>query len=136
MKFENNWRSKTPENLEKENWGEPSDNDSYLVKRTMELRRIPLEEFTTEDLRIMIGQEFSLFYLLPLAFEILENDLFAEGNFYPGDLMNMIFKIKDSYWEKHPHYWRQMNDLVKNRIEDLKKYRPSLDLELFYSNSY
>ena len=48
MKLGNNWRQKTLENLEKDYWGNPS-YDSHLVKRCHELRKIPLDSFTTED---------------------------------------------------------------------------------------
>lgn len=136
MKFENNWRQKTLENLEKDNWGGPPTDDGHLVRRTMELRRIPLDQFTTEDLRIMIGQEFGLFYLLPLAFETLKKDLFAEGDFYPGDLLSMMLKIKHGFWIEHQEYWKQLNELIKSRVEELKEYRPRLSLDTFYSTTY
>lgn len=38
-KLENNWRQKSLENLEKENWGKPTF-DSYLVRRTHEISMI------------------------------------------------------------------------------------------------
>lgn len=136
MKLENNWRQKSIENLEKDNWGDPSIEDGYLVRRTMELRRVPLDEFQIEDLRIMIGQEFGLFYLLPLAFEVLQKDLFAEGDFYPGDLLNMTLQIKHAFWAKHQSYWRQLDSLIKNRLEVLRGYRPKLAVETFYSTTY
>ncbi len=37
---------------------EPPD-DTFLISRCVALRRKPLDEFTTEDLRIMIGKNFS-----------------------------------------------------------------------------
>ena len=136
MKFENNWRQKTLENLERDNWGNPPTDQSHLVVRTMELRRVPLDQFTTEDLRIMIGQEFGLFYLLPLAFEKLRKDLFAEGEFYPGDLLNMALKIKHSFWTQHQDYWKQLDEMIKDRVGELKDYKPSLSLDNFYLTTY
>jgi hypothetical protein len=70
MKLQVNWRQKTLENLENDYWGNPN-YDSYLVRRCHELRKIPLENFSVEDLRIMIGQQISLDYLIPLALEVL-----------------------------------------------------------------
>ena len=136
MKFENNWRQKTLENLERDNWGNPPTDQSHLVIRTMELRRVPLEQFTTEDLRIMIGQEFGLFYLLPLAFEKLRKDLFAEGDFYPGDLLNMALKIKHSFWTQYQDYWKQLDEMIKDRAGELKDYKPKLSLDNFYLTTY
>ena len=41
--------------------------DSSLVKNCYRLRRVPLKHFRIEDLRLMIGQEIGLKYLLPIA---------------------------------------------------------------------
>lgn len=96
MKLENNWRQKTLENLEKDFWGKP-DYDSHLVKRCHELRKLPLDNFITEELRIMIGQQISLDYLIPLALEVLTIDLFAEGDFFEGDLLKNVLAIKTGF---------------------------------------
>jgi hypothetical protein len=86
--MENNWRQKTLESLEKKHWTplqaiEPS----YLIKTCNLLRKKQLQDFTTEDLRIMIGQETSLYYLIPLAIETLSHNLFAEGDMHNGRLV-------------------------------------------------
>jgi CDI immunity proteins len=59
-------RKKSLEELEGAVSGEP-DYDSYLVSTIHRLRRKPLNEFSVEDLRIMIGQQIGLRYLVPLA---------------------------------------------------------------------
>ena len=86
-KFENNWKSKTVENLENDFWGEPMD-DSHLVLTCHRLRKKPLGDFETEDLRIMIGQNIGLKYFIPLAIDTLLDNVLAEGNLYEGDLLN------------------------------------------------
>jgi hypothetical protein len=45
-KLENNWRQKSLTNLEKEEWF-GFESDSNLISRTKELRKVPLETFTT-----------------------------------------------------------------------------------------
>src|SRR3954465_15505893 len=98
MKLENNWRQKTLENLEKDYWNNPA-YDSHLVRRCHELRKLPLGKFTTEDVRIMIGQQISLDYLIPSALEVLTIDLFAEGDFFEGDLLKNVLAIKTDFWD-------------------------------------
>ena len=93
MKLENNWRLKTIENLEKVEWPH-FDFDSRLIRRTKELRKVPLNEFTIEDLRLMIGQQIGLNYLIPLALETLTEDLYAEGDFFEGDLLKNVLAIR------------------------------------------
>ena len=46
--------NKSLQELEAKDWGEQA-YDSYLVTTIHRLRRVPLREFSVEDLRIMIG---------------------------------------------------------------------------------
>jgi hypothetical protein len=122
MKLENNWRQKTLENLEKDFWGKP-DYDSHLVTRCYELRKLPLDNFTTEDLRIMIGQEISLDYLIPLALEVLAIDLFAEGDFFEGDLLKNVLAIKTDFWDNNKNYWVTLDNLIKDRRSEIDTHK-------------
>jgi CDI immunity proteins len=118
MKLEKNWRQKTLENLEKDFWGNP-EYDSHLVTRCHELRKLSLDNFTTEDLRIMIGQEIGLDYLIPLALEVLTIDLFSEGDFYEGDLLKNVLIVKTEFWNNNKDYWATLNDLIKDRRSEI-----------------
>ncbi len=126
IKLENNWRQKTLTSLEKVEW-KHFDSDSRLITRTKELRQIPLDKFSTEDLRLMIGQQISLDYLIPLAFEILTIDLFAEGDFFEGDLLKNVLSIRTEFWDNNKEYWLRLNDLIKNRRNEIvdKKFNLS-----------
>ena len=120
MKLENNWQQKTLENLEKRNIDKPTF-DSYLVRRCFELYKVPLEEFTTEDLRIMIGQQIGLDYLIPLAIETLKKDLFAEGDYYEGDLLKNVLEIDTTFWNSNRKHWQTLNELIVDRRDEIKK---------------
>jgi len=120
MKLENNWRQKTLENLEKDFWSKP-DYDSHLVTRCYELRKLPLDNFTTEDLRIMIGQEIGLDYLIPLALEVLTIDLFAEGDYFEGDLLKTVLSIDTNFWDNNKEYWHTLNELTRDRWQEIKE---------------
>ena len=119
MKIENNWRQKTLENLEKIYWDNPS-HDSHLIKRCHELRKIPLDSFTTEDLRIMIGQQIGLHYLIPLALETLTIDLFAEGDFFEGDLLKNFLSIETEFWGNNKNYWLKLENLIKDKRSEIE----------------
>src|SRR5687767_13247797 len=85
---------KTLDQLEGVVWGKPTF-DSYLVTTCHRLRTKPVDEFSVEDLRIMIGQKIGLPHLVPLAIAVLEREPLAEGDFYPGDLLaNLIGVIE------------------------------------------
>ena len=126
--LEHNWRHKTIENLEKQNFGNPNQAPTNMVKRCLELCKISLDKFTVEDLRLMIGQGFSLQHLIPLAIEHLQTDIFVEGNFYPGDLLNNILSVDTKFWVMNKHLWTEINELIKNRRDELAASKISTTL--------
>jgi hypothetical protein len=117
--LENNWRDKTIENLEKQNFGNPSEAPTNMVKRCLELCKVPLNQFTVEDLRLMIGQDFSLRYLIPLATEHLKENIFVEGDLYPGDLLKNVLSVDANFWRSSKHLWKEVNELIKSRRDEL-----------------
>jgi hypothetical protein len=80
-------------------WGPPS-YSSQLVRACHRLRTVPLEDFQTEDFRILIGQGFSLTWLLPLAVELLEREPLIEGDYFPGDLLLNVLRVEERFWEE------------------------------------
>jgi uncharacterized protein (UPF0335 family) len=115
-------RRKTLQELEQDDWGEPNF-DSHLVQTCHRLRRKPLNEFTVEDLRIMIGQEIGLLRLVPITLEKLEAEPLAKGDCYPGDLLRAILKVGGPFWERHADWLRRTREVVR-KAESLL---PSLD---------
>lgn len=122
--------NKTLEELEGETWGE-SQFDSNLVTRCHELRRKPLKDFSVEDLRTMIGQGFSLHYLVPIALTFLADNPFVGGDFYNGDLMVCVLNIEQNFWDINPKLYFELDSIitdVKFTIDTLfplvKSYKP------------
>ena len=127
MKFEHNWRYKSIENLEKDNWGDVPTDESSIVTRAMRLRKIPLNEFSIDDVRFLLIQEIGLPYLLTIALEYLEKDLFTEGNYYEGDLLNSVLSIKDTKWKGLKIFWVKVNELITPRLDELKAEKLNID---------
>lgn len=94
-------KSKSLQELESEDWGDPTF-DSHLVQECHRLRRVPLEDFTVEDLRIMIGQNIGLNHLMPLAIEKLKRNPLAEGSFFAGDLLVNVLRADSNFWSRFP----------------------------------
>lgn len=103
----------TLEELEKEYWGEPEFN-SHLVTECYRLRKVPFKHFTNENLRIMLGQKFSVKYLLPLAIEALEKDPLAEGDFYPGYLLQSVLSLPEEEWKNSKDYLERTKNIIKS----------------------
>ena len=121
-------RSKTLQELEGSDWGEP-DFDSHLVTTCHRLRRVPLDEFTLEDLRIMICQDIGLTFLVPIAVEHLEHNPLTEGDFYAGDLLNAVLGIEESYWVEHAEIIRRVRAVV-TRSKDMLTSLDAIDAEM------
>ena len=41
-------------------------------------------------------------YLVPLALEQLQEDPFAEGAYFPGDLLVSVLGANGEFWQAHP----------------------------------
>jgi CDI immunity proteins len=98
--------SRTLQDLEDKDRDEPPF-PSYLVTTCHRLRRKPIREFSVEDLRIMIGQEIGLEYLVPVALERLAEDPFIHGDFFPGDLLRNVVSLPAGFWDAHPELRRE-----------------------------
>ena len=79
-------------------WSAP-EHPSHVVTRCHALRKVPLEDLGTEDLRLLIAQAIGLRHLLPLAVSLLEDNPYAEGDFYPGDLLEAVAGTRAEDWK-------------------------------------
>ena len=106
------------EQLENDYWGIPT-GESYLITTCCQLRQKPLKDFTPEDLRIMIGQNISLPYLIPLALTVLKQNILAQGDFYPGDLLESVLRSDPQFWKQQPKLWTALRDLFLEKAATL-----------------
>jgi hypothetical protein len=104
-------RSKSLDELDPPAWKD-SGVASSLVATCHQLRRKPIGEFSTEDLRIMIGQSIGLRWLVPLALELIKEHPLAEGDFYPGDLLNSVLRVESDFWDREWEWRKEVEDVV------------------------
>lgn len=100
------------EQLEQDYWSEPVP-DSVLVRTCHDLRKKPLENFRTEDFRLLIGQNIGLHFLIPLALELLNHNILAEGDYYPGDLLESLLGTDQKYWKENKTDWNTLKTLYE-----------------------
>nr|WP_252980832.1 contact-dependent growth inhibition system immunity protein [Streptomyces chartreusis] len=105
-------RDCTLEELERDRWPAPSADDTRLVATALTLRRRPIGELTVEDMRLLIGQDIGLPYLLPLALEVLRENPMAEGHMYEGDLLSAVLTRNPSVWAEHSELGRELRVIV------------------------
>ena len=68
----------------------------------------------------MIGQQFSLEHLMPIALELLEKEPLAEGDFYPGDLLCNVLKAGAEYYAANPEQRSLAKSLLDRALEMVK----------------
>jgi predicted kinase len=95
-------RSRSLEDLENDAWGDPPADATRLVRIGHQLRRKPIRELSVEDLRLLIGQQIGLSFLVPVALDVLKSDPLAEGDMYEGDLLRALLRVDSSFWAQHP----------------------------------
>jgi hypothetical protein len=86
------------EELERDRWPAPSADATRLIATAHALRRRPIGELTVEDMRLLIGQDVGLSYLLPLALKVLRDNPMAEGDMYEGDLLSAVLTRNPAVW--------------------------------------
>lgn len=111
-------RNETLDEIEGHEWTE-ANLGSHLSTTCLELRKKPISSFAVEDLRIMIGQNIGLDYLIPIALETLEDNVLSEGDLYCGDLLDAVLKVSKEFWDSNPTYKNDLIDILEKNIEDL-----------------
>jgi hypothetical protein len=117
-----NWNENTLETLLNKKITLMSQGDnSYLIVTCNNLHKKVIKHFEIEDLRIMIGQNIGLKYLIPLAIEELKKNILAEGHFYEGDLLKSVLTSDEKFWSTETENWNIIVDLLeqnKHKIEN------------------
>jgi hypothetical protein len=83
-----------------------------LVTTCLTLYEKPLKDFTVENLRVMIGKNIGLEFLIPLAIELLQENPFVEGDYYPGDLLSVVIQVEPSFWQAHQDFYCSVSEIV------------------------
>lgn len=93
---------------------------SSLIEKCIQIyNNRSIYDYTIEELRLMIGQELGLDYLIPVAIEILEQDILAEGDFYAGDLLKSVLSIDKDYWKMNTEHKNRLTEAINNQVTDI-----------------
>ncbi|RDS64280.1 hypothetical protein DWC19_15705 [Streptomyces sp. M7] len=114
------------EELECRRWSVPAGGETRLMATVRELRRKPIGGLTVEDMRLLIGQDVGLAYLLPLAMEVLRDTPLAEGDMYEGDLLAAVLTRSAEVWRDFPDLRREVREIVS----ELADVPPALKREV------
>ncbi|MBO9728824.1 MAG: hypothetical protein J7623_09325 [Chitinophaga sp.] len=122
------WRYKSLEQLENKTWGTTTE-DSGITQKSLALVKVPVAKLSASELRTLIGQSFNPTYLVPLALEILKNDVLVTAGMYPGDLLKNVLDVPSTYWGEHPDLHQSLINMMQERSEEIET---EIDLPEFW----
>ena len=108
------------------NWPGSETWPSYLVATCERLYKKPIKDFTTEDLRVMIGQQIGVEFLVPVALERLVENPFEQGDFHPGDLLGAVLRLPREYWHTHFGEWQVAISIAKSAVLAIDAVMPDI----------
>lgn len=109
----------------------PHEFESYLVKRCYDLANKKLKFFSPEDIRMMIGQNWGLEYLIEMAIEILKETPFIETDLFKGDLFLYVLEIDEKYWESNINQKQIVCQIFKDNLTGLKELNSDIQQDLY-----
>ena len=110
---------KSIEQLENDYWKDVSF-PSSLVERCFNYRKIPVSQLSVEQLRLLIGQQIGLLYVIPRAIDVLQTDILAEGDYYPGDLLNSLLSLSEENWNKNAREKTKFMELLHQNMSTIE----------------
>ncbi len=119
------------EKLEGQIWPE-HEFETELVKRCHDLRKMPLDKLSIEDLRLLIGQQVGLQFILDIAISRLSQDILSEGDLYPGDLLQSLLNVDPKYWADNAKHWTAIDELLLKNLDIIDDN--NIKTEIFYSH--
>ena len=107
------------EQLENDYW-KGVDFPSSLVERCFAYRKIPVSNLSVEQLRLLIGQQIGLPYTIPKAISVLQEDILAEGDYYPGDLLNSLLNLSEEDWKQSANEKYKLIELLRQNSSQIE----------------
>lgn len=105
--------AKSLQELDGQDWGGPDGAPTNLVRRCLELRRVPLDRLSAEDCRLLLGQKINPEFVVPVALKFLGEDPLEEGTIgVPGALLSNILSLAADFWRVHPELWWEVREIV------------------------
>lgn len=136
----NNILNKSISELEKWKWNEdiPSEADSFVIRNFYRLHNMPIKNYLLGDIRFMIGQNTGLEFLVPIAIEKLQKNIFLEADLYPGDLFCSLLLINEEpiYWKTHEKEKQELINLYNEQNKSFGTLDVSEDIKVKIKEAY
>jgi hypothetical protein len=112
---------------------------SGIAARCDQFTRVPVKDLSTEQLRLLLSHDIGTVFLLDRTLQILEMDILADGDFYPGDLLSAVLNINRIHWENKPELAARLCRLLtqkRSAIQDAGHKRLYREVERFMAERF
>lgn len=128
---ETDW-SKSLQELDGADWGDPKTAETPMIGKVLTLRRKPLADLTNGEVRLAVGQKVGFPFILELAIVRLRVAPLVEGNYYPGDVLAALVRLDEEDWGGRNDLRAELAELfgqaMEQSNEDADAFRDSLQL--------
>ena len=80
-------------------------------------------------IRLLVGQNIGLKFLIPLSLEKLARDPFEYGDMYPGDLLNSVVSTESEYWVENGALLDQLKEIIESAHKCLASVNPGKEID-------
>lgn len=87
--------------------------ESVAVSKSAQIyNHLILDDFTPKELRLMISQNIGNEFLVPIALETLENNLFLKAEHRPGDLLQAVCSVEKDFWVQNEKLYKELTSMI------------------------
>jgi hypothetical protein len=118
----------TLEQLENDIWPEP-DVHTSLIDTCHRLRKVPIDDLSAGDIRMLLGQRIGVRHLVSVAIQLLDADPMLDATFFPGDLLTAVLRADVNYYRGFPKLQNQLVSIAsraQRSIAELEELPRSL----------
>jgi hypothetical protein len=118
--MEHSYRTMSLSQLLEQSWNE-DDLDTQIVYQIQRLWGLPLKDYAPSDIREIIEHKIGIRYLVPLAIELLCEEPLLESEFYPGDLLRSVLRVRTEYWLQHTFYKDKLVVIANRALAEMDR---------------
>lgn len=96
-----------------------SDPRDSLFRKISSVRNKKLRDLTVEDLALLLRQEISLNFIVPICIDRLNNNILAETERTGDYLITYLIKVSKDFWIKNKDLHSQVIDTVSKNMNTI-----------------
>ena len=107
-----------------------SDHKDSLVKKVESVRRKKIKNLMVGDLALLLRQQMSLEFIVPLCLSKLNEDILAETERAGFRLLIHLMNIDKNFWLTDQGLYHQTLDVINNKMDEIINPRMDNPVEL------